>query len=169
VVIAFQAPAGPHRPDQIDLGIAHPGDRTDPKLDLAGHRFGDRTVRGGQRHRHHHAAIISHIDAVDQPEVVDVDRNLGVEDIPQRRDHRLVEVAAGLARGNLGRLLLEEAFKVVALALQLVGRRLLNNGPWRRRYAFNFFDHEFGFLVHPKILLVRSIPRSSAAISASSE
>jgi hypothetical protein len=42
-------------------------------------------------------AAIGDIDAVDQPEIVDVDRNFGVVDFLERIDDRLVEVAADLA------------------------------------------------------------------------
>src|SRR5690606_2762059 len=66
----------------------------------------------------------------------------------------------------------EEAFQIVLFALELGLRRLrvLDARPRGRLDAVDFLHGEalVGFLHHPKILLVRSIPRSSAATSSSS-
>ena len=90
---------------------------------------------------------------------------------PGRIDHAFVERAAGRSGADGLRLLREEAFEIVALALELVGRALdiVDARAGRRRHAFHFLDRKaLAFLVHPKILLVRSMPLSSAAMSASS-
>ena len=122
-------------------------------------------MRGGQRHGHHDAIVVIDFDAVDQSQIVDIDRNFGVKNVLERGDHLFIEVAAGCAGGHALGLGGEEALKIVALALELVGRRFLDRRARRRGYLIDFLDCELRFLVHPKILRVRSIPLSSAAIS----
>ena len=70
----------------------------------------------------------------------------------------------------------EEAFEIVLLAPELLGRTfgivesLIDSGARRRLDAVHLLYPEglVGLLAHPKILLARSIPRSSAATSSSS-
>src|SRR5690606_19939813 len=161
-------------PHQRDIGIAHARHRDDAHLDFARHRFGDRAMRGGQRHHHRDVAVRADVDAVDEAEIVDVHRNLGIVDALERLDHAFVERAAGLGGVLRLRLLREEAFEIVALALELLVRRfldrVLDSSSGRSFDSVDFFHGEalVGFLDHPKILLVRSIPRSSAATSSSS-
>jgi hypothetical protein len=72
-----------------------------------------------------------------------------------------------------GRFLRQEALEVVLLALELLPGGFVRRLDARARRgldAVDFLDPEgLAFLVHPKILFVRSIPRSSAATSSSSE
>jgi hypothetical protein len=145
--------------DQIDLGIAHPGNRADPQLNLARHRFGDRAMRRGQGHRHIDATLVADIDTIDQPELVDIHRNLGVKNLFERGNHAFVDIPTRRAWCNTLRLFRQKAFEIIALALKLFGRRLshidafllewrngiLDFGTRRHGHAFHFFDRKFGF------------------------
>ena len=128
-------------------------------------------MRRGQRHGHGHAAILGNVDTVDQAQVIDVDRDFRIENVLERGDHAFVDIAARFARSRPLRLFGQEAFQIVALALQLVGRSfgIFHLGARRGRNAGYFLDDEFGFLAHPKILRVLSMPRSRAAMSSLSE
>ena len=66
-----------------------PGTAQDAQFDFARHRFGDRAMRRGQRHRHHRVALGADGDVVDQAQFVDVDRDFRVVDRLQRLDDRL--------------------------------------------------------------------------------
>jgi len=61
-------------------------------------------------------------------------------------------------------LLREEARQIVALALEGF-LHLLDARLGRRRDGVDFLDRDLAFLVHPKILVTRSIPFTSAAMS----
>src|SRR5690606_13209741 len=100
-------------------------------------------------------------------------------------DHAFVQRAAGLARRDRLGFLRKETFEVVLLAPELLrgrfvcgdglrrrrrflDRRVLDARPGRRFDALDWLEFEGLVLVHPNILLVRSIPRSRAATSSSS-
>src|SRR5690606_12771314 len=161
-------------PNQRDFRVAHARYRQDPHLDFAGHGFGDRAVRGSQRHRHFDIVLFRHLDTVDQPEIVDVHRDLGIVDALQRLDHTFVERAAGGHGVVRRRLLREEPFQVVLLAAELrVGRflaRILDAGPGRGLDPVDFFHGEalVGFFHHLILrhaeLVSASIPQARAAV-----
>src|SRR3546814_4494932 len=67
--------------------------------------------------------------------------------------------------------LLQKAVEIIAFALHRFtrGRRIVINARLARRFdAVRLFDRNFPFLVHPKIFLTLSIPRTSAAMSPAS-
>ncbi len=121
-------------------------------------------------------AFIRNVHAIDQAQIVDVDRNFRVENIAQRGNHAFVQIAARFAGGNAFWLGGKEAFQIVALAFQLFRCRF--GCSFRRIDCVCHFRpgrlgdpvHRFGLdrVCHPKILIVRSIPLTSAATSLSS-
>src|SRR5215217_7116911 len=118
-------------------------------------------MRRGQGHGDHSVAVLTDVDVVDQPELVDVDRDFRVVDRLERVDDGRLEVAAGPA---LPLLLLagEEAGKIVALALELRS----HTGARRRSDVRHFFRLDLALLVHhPKIRFTCSIPRTKASMS----
>ena len=145
--------------------VAHARHRADAQFDFARHGFGDRAVRRRQRHGDGDMAFMN-VDAVDQAQVVDIDRDFRVVNVLQRVDHRFVQVAAGLARRLICGLLRQETVQIVALARGRVRR--LDTRPWRRVHRVHFLDHDLAFVGHPKIFLTRAIPRTSASTSLSS-
>ena len=155
-------------PDKIDLGIADAGDRADAQFDFGGHRLRDRAMRRRQRHRDERMAVVD-LDIIDEAKVIDIHRDFRVVDVLERIDHGLVQVAADrmrIDRSGLGR---EEAFEIVALALEFLGRRLDIRDACLRRCldAFHFLDLDHPVLAHPKILSTRARPSISAATSSS--
>src|SRR5690606_5835904 len=141
--------------------------------DVCSSDLGDRAVRSGERHHHFDVAVLAYLDAVDQPEIVDVHRDFGIVYALQRLDHAFIERAAGLGGVLRLRLLREEAFEIVALALELLVRgflgRVVEARAGRRCDVIHFFNGGalVGFLPRPNILLLRSTPRRSAATSSS--
>src|SRR5262249_40405983 len=77
--------------DDVDARVGHPGDTPHPALDLGRQLLGGRTRRRGQRHANVDLALGTDRDAVDQSELVDVDRDLGVVTRAQRVDHQALE------------------------------------------------------------------------------
>ncbi|MCY1177395.1 hypothetical protein D9M73_177010 [compost metagenome] len=123
-------------------------------------------MRRGQRHGDDGMASLGDIDAVDEAEIVDVDRDFRVIDFLERRDHRLVQRAAGLARRIARWLLREKAFEIVALALERLAWRFLRRFDARARRLLDRADFlDFDPVAHPKILVTRSMPRTNAATS----
>src|SRR5690606_1121799 len=88
-------------PYQLDPDVLDPGDGAYRRLDHARHLAGHRTARGGQGHVDVDIPGGRDVAAVDEAELVDVDRDLRVVDAPQGVDHRQVELLH--ARGALGR------------------------------------------------------------------
>ena len=120
-------------------------------------------MRCRQRHGDGHIALVIDLDAVDQAQIVDIDRDFRVEDFLERSDHRFVEITARRACGHVFGLFLQEAFEIVALALHRRARRffridsVLDTGAWRlgsQRIRRGGRGNEITVLivVHPKIL-----------------
>ena len=108
--------------------------------------------------------VLGHLDAVDQPQIIDVHRNLGIVDLLQRVDDRIIHRATGLDGRIHLRLLRQEPGEIIPLALR-VGVRLHHDARLGRRGdGLHFLDLEP--IAHLKILVTRSIPRTSAATSA---
>lgn len=61
-------------------------------------------------------AVAGDVDAVDEAEVIDVDRDFGVEDFLQRIDDAVIEIATRFARRDFAGLLRQETVEIVALA-----------------------------------------------------
>ncbi len=128
-------------------------------------------------------AAVGHRDVVDQPEIVDVDRNFRVIDFLDRLDDRRLQVAARLGRRWLGRFGRQKSFEVIALALECLAYTALGDFVGLiGRGSHDRFDTCLGrlvdridglcldrtLLVHPNIFLTRSTPRTNAATSLSS-
>src|SRR3546814_10909689 len=84
---------------------------------FARHRFGNRAMRRCQRHGDDGMAVFGDIDAVDQPEIVDVDRDFGIVDFLQCRDHGLVKIAARLAAADWRRFMRQKALQIIGCAI----------------------------------------------------
>ena len=72
-------------------------------------------MRRRQRHGDGGVAVVVHLDAIDQAEVVDIDRDFRIENLAQGGDHVGLKVATLTADGRSG-LGGEEAFEIVAVA-----------------------------------------------------
>src|SRR5436309_449640 len=85
---------GPHRlVHDVDAGVGDSGQREQVVADVSHHVGGHRTPERGQRHLHVDALRLDR-DVVDEAQVDDVDRDLGVEALAEHFDHVL-----GLDRG----------------------------------------------------------------------
>ena len=88
----------------VDRHVGDAGHETDRVLHPARHLAGDRATRRGQRHVDVDVAVVVDVDAVDQAELVDVGRDLGVVDGLQRRNDVLRQPIQFLRRdGRAGR------------------------------------------------------------------
>src|SRR3546814_9815503 len=116
-------------------------------------------------------SIVGYIHTVNQAKVVDVDRDFRVVNFLERIDDAFIDVASRLTRWSFHWRLLQKAVEIIAFALHRFtrGRRIVINARLARRFdAVHLFDRNFPFLVHPKIFLTLSIPRTSAALSPAS-
>src|SRR3546814_18901573 len=103
--------------------------------------------------------------SLDKAQIVDIHRDFGIVKLLERVDPRLVQRPARLTARNRRRRLREEAFEIIAFALERLGRTL-DARLGRRLHRIDLFDHNLARFVHPKILVTRSIPLISAATSA---
>src|SRR5678815_3163503 len=84
---------GPRRvPDQLDVRADHAVDVAGAVGDLGDQRASHRAGRRGQGHGDLDVAVGGDVEAVDQPQVVDVDRDLRVEDVLEHGDHAGAQV-----------------------------------------------------------------------------
>ena len=74
------------REDHLRLDRPHALELAHEFFDLLGHLGPDRTSRRGQRERHAHVAVID-LHAVDQPELDEVETELGIDHVRQRIHH----------------------------------------------------------------------------------
>src|SRR3546814_12043930 len=68
--------------------------------------------------------VRGNVDAVDKAQIVDIHRDFGIVNLLERVDHRLVQRPARLTARNRRRRLREEAFEIIAFALERLGRTL---------------------------------------------
>ena len=73
---AVRVPGG--IPDEVHADVRNPLDAADLLLDFRGEAARHRAGRRGQRHVHRHLAGVVHVNLVDEAQLVDVHRDLGV-------------------------------------------------------------------------------------------
>src|SRR3546814_9451934 len=84
--------------------------------------------------------VRGNVDAVDKAQIVDIHRDFGIVNLLERVDHRLVQRPARLTARNRRRRLREEAFEIIAFALERLGRTLDARLGWRL-HRIDLFDH----------------------------
>ena len=84
-------------------------------------------MRCGERHGDDDIALVIDFNAIDEAEIVDIDRDFRVVDFLECSDDRFLQLATGTARACAFGLLLQKSFQIVAFALQLLAWRFLNN------------------------------------------
>src|SRR6056297_258029 len=89
-------------PGEFDIDGPDPGDGRDGIGDPARHLPGHRTARCGEGHDYLDVALGRNVDGVDKPQIVDIHRNLGVEDRAARLHDGLVERMVGARRPDEG-------------------------------------------------------------------
>ena len=72
------APGG--LPDQFHIDLFDPRQRFDRIGHPAGHFPGDGAPRCGQGHDNVHGIFFIYINRIDQAQIIDIDRNFGIED-----------------------------------------------------------------------------------------
>src|SRR5215831_10842611 len=77
----------------LDVDVRHAGHRARPPLHLLGQRLRGGAAGGRERHADGHGAGLADLDAVDQPELVDVHRNLRIVDLAERLDDTLLDLS----------------------------------------------------------------------------
>ena len=120
-----------------------------------------------ERHGDDRVAILVDRDVVDQPELVDVDRDFGVVDRLERLDHRGLEVAAGAVR-RLGSYRRRRGSRRDSRACARRSRQEFRVRPRARRGgdAVDFLDLDLAFSrSFRKIRFTCSMPRTSASMS----
>src|SRR5215467_3556009 len=76
----------------LDADVRHARHVAHPPLHLLGQHLRGGAARGRERHAHGHGPGRADLDAVDQPELVDVHRDLRVVDLAERLDHLLLDL-----------------------------------------------------------------------------
>src|SRR5712664_108253 len=130
--------------DDVDAGVLDAGEREQVVADVGHHVGCHRAAKGGQRHLHVDPLRFDG-DVVDQAEVDDVDRDLGVEGLAQHLDHLL-----GLDR-RVGRDLIRRA------------QRYFTHGVSSGRPA------SFQAFVPPRKLTTSLTPRATAISAATAD
>src|ERR1043166_4251935 len=74
-------------PDDVHVDVGNAGYLLHPLIHLARQRLRRGAARGGERHTDHHGAGLLDFDLVDESELVNIHRDLGIEDVTQRLDH----------------------------------------------------------------------------------
>ena len=105
------------RPGRRGSAVCGGNDAVELGLDVADDDIGHRAGRRGHRHHDVHPVIASTVDAVDQADVDDGHRDLGVDDLAQARPRWAAAAPRGPAYGNGGSRA-ERRRLVVAIARQ---------------------------------------------------
>jgi len=78
-------------PGELHVDVRHARHAAQLLLDLGRQALGDGAHRRGERHAHLHVGLVVDVDGVDEPELVDVDRDLGIVDGAEHLDHGIAD------------------------------------------------------------------------------